>query len=212
MGIGRGGFVFQKQRRKGGAKAKRNLDRVNDTAVLAERKAVMSEHENEGNVEQNACCNVCSDGGCSIGRSGWKWSLFTLAALIIAGVATATVLAGEKTEDPKPARSCGWSKSGSCDAKPQGASGEAEAAEKSCEAGAKAACSEAKAQGVSGEKEAQEGKSCPVTGAKESGCCPSKAKAACSEAAQQGAAGEKEAPEGKTCCSEKKDCGSKNKV
>lgn len=212
MGIERGGFVFRKQRRKGGAEAKRNLDRVNDTAVLAERKAVMSEHENEGNVEQNACCNVCSDGGCSIGRSGWKWSLFTLAALIIAGVATATVLAGEKAEDPKPARSCGWSKSSSCDAKPQGASGEAESAEKPCEAGAKAACSEAKAQGVSGEKEAQEGKSCPVADAKESGCCPSKAKAACGEAAQQGAAGEKEAPEGKTCCSEKKDCGSKTKV
>ncbi len=45
--------------------------------------------------QEGSCCSVCKS-GCPIGGSGWKWSLFTLAVLIVAGVATSTVFAGSE--------------------------------------------------------------------------------------------------------------------
>ncbi len=167
----------------------------------------MNEHENGADAQKNSCCNI--SGGCSscLGSAGWKWSLFTLAALIIAGVTTATVLAGDKSDQPQSGKACVWSKMSSCGDKAQGASGEAEYAAKSCNAGEKAACSEAKAQGVSGEKESAGENSCPVTGKSGDKCC-----GAGSKASAQGAAGEKEAKEGKSCCAtEKSEC-SKTRV
>lgn len=167
----------------------------------------MNEHENSVETQKSSCCNI--SGGCSscLGSAGWKWSLFTLAALIIAGVTTATVMAGEKSDQPQSGSACIWSKMSSCGDKAQGASGEAERDARSCGADAKAACNEAKAQGVSGEKESAEKNSCPVTGKSGDKCCAAK-----SEASAQGVAGEKESNEGKSCCATQKSECSKTKV
>jgi len=82
-----------------------------------------------------------------MGNSGWKWSLFTLAMLIVAGVTMSTVLAGSE------GASCPAAKASAC-----------------------CASAPAAAQGAAGEKEQGEAKSCPVA-AKETGSCAAKSAA-----------------------------------
>ena len=140
-------------------------------------------------------CTAC-EGDSAVRKRGWKWSIFTLAALIVAGLATTQVLAnarstvngkaeaasaGDTCAEGVEAKQCPLTTRA---AKKQDASGEAETAKPA----AKAGCCGSKAQGAAGE----------VESGKE-GCSASKA--ACGSKAQ-GAAGE--VASGKAgCCSSK---------
>lgn len=114
---------------------------------------------------QGDCCNVCAR-SCRLKSSGWKWSLFTLAVIIVAGLATTTVLAGDdnaKASSSPCAVSAAKGNSGQCPLR---------AAFKS---NRKGASHPAKMQGAAGEAEATEAKACPKTAQ----TCPAKGAACC---------------------------------
>lgn len=111
--------------------------------------------------KEDACCTMCQ-GACIGGKNGWKWSLFTLAMLIVAGVATSTVFAG--TEG-----TCPMSGAKACCA----ASGQTQHS------------GEAAAKCPAGEKEADKAAACTKS---QSSCCEGKQaaadKAACNKDAK----------------------------
>ncbi len=114
---------------------------------------------------QGDCCNVCA-GSCRLKSSGWKWSLFTLAVIIVAGLATTTVLAGDdsaKASSSPCAASASKESAGQCPIRA------------AFKGNRKGASHRAKMQGAAGEAESAEAKACPQTAqtcpAKDAACC-----------------------------------------
>lgn len=87
---------------------------------MTERRVRMEQEKHKQSTE---CRSTCPD-GCGLRGKGWRWSIFTLAVLIVAGVATTSVLAGGEDAAKAP----GGTKKSCSSLAAQGAAGDAEAA------------------------------------------------------------------------------------